>query len=98
MPFSSLFFSAVEVGPFSLQLLHSLGVCLLLPKENLASPGHSNPKGHDTAVLILEVVSPGTPFLKVISPFKVSNLLSSSTSGHKSFLRMISASQTEGNF
>lgn len=43
-PFSSLFFSAVEVGPVPLRLQHSLGVCLLLPKENLASPGHTRSK------------------------------------------------------
>lgn len=46
MPFSSLFSSAVEMGPFPLQLQHSLGVCLLLPKENLASPGHTAWKAH----------------------------------------------------
>lgn len=57
VPFSSLFSSAVEVGPCPLQLRHSLGGCLLPPKENLASPGAPNPQGHDTAVLILEVTS-----------------------------------------
>lgn len=50
MPFSSLFFSAVEVGPFPLQLQHSLGAYLLLPKENLASPGHTTGKGHPKKV------------------------------------------------
>lgn len=50
MPFSSLFFSAVEVGPFPLQVQHPPGVCLLLPKENLASPGHSMGKGHPKEV------------------------------------------------
>lgn len=46
-PFSSLFFSAVEVGPVPLRLQHSLGVCLRLPKENLASPGHTGNRNRD---------------------------------------------------
>lgn len=33
-----------------MQLQHSLGVCLLLPKENLASPGHTTGKGHPKRV------------------------------------------------
>lgn len=86
MPFSSLFFSAVEVGPFPLQLQHSLGVCLLLPKENLASPGHTKPQGSRYCS-----AHPGgeeweesrNPFLKGALTFQDVQSALSSTLGHR---------------
>lgn len=65
------------LSPCSSSILWGCASCCQRKISHLQ--GTQNPKGHDTAVLILEVRSwrsPGTPFSKVPSPFEMSTLLS----------------------
>lgn len=70
-PFSSSFFSAVEVGPSPLTFQHSPSVCLLLPKENLASPGHTEPQGSGHCRVHPVGEESGAPSSKVTLTFQV---------------------------
>lgn len=80
-PFSSSFFSAVEVGPSPLNFQHSLSVRLLPLKENLASPGHTKPQGSGHCRVHPGGEESGAPSSKVTLTFQDVHFAFSSTLG-----------------